>query len=81
MRIEDYTGISCGGDPFNYILSLLKSLAIDLNPEEIIKIILIKDKFPYDESTFFNIINHCNLVPVKVQYSNEKVSLIVTKKF
>ncbi|MCL4344978.1 MAG: hypothetical protein M1496_01260 [Candidatus Thermoplasmatota archaeon] len=52
MIEEDYRYISCGGDPFMYLKSAFKATKMELDPGQEIRILLSKDKFPYDRNIF-----------------------------
>ena len=49
MLEEDYRTVSCGGDPFNFLLSTIKSLAIEIGREDTVKLIIMEDKFKYTD--------------------------------
>ena len=46
MIVEDQRNVSCGGDPFNYLKSVMKGLSISLEPGQDAEILVMKDKFP-----------------------------------
>ncbi|MEM0139791.1 MAG: hypothetical protein QXZ44_04175 [Ferroplasma sp.] len=62
--------------PFNFLISNLKSIKIDNNAGESVKLVLMADKFPYDENTFVSILNYCRLNPVSVENKGGKINLI-----
>ena len=61
MLEEDYRYISCGGDPFLYLKSTFKATKLELEPGQEIRILLSKDKFPYEENIFQSLANQNKL--------------------
>ncbi|QRF76359.1 hypothetical protein Thermo_01880 [Thermoplasmatales archaeon] len=69
MFVEDQRNISCGGDPFNYLKSVLKGLYFDLSAGQDAKVLLLSEKFPYKKDIFDNLskISHLKLIEMKVE--------------
>lgn len=79
MITEDHRNITCGGDPFNYLKSVMKGLSIQLNPGQDAEIILSKDKFDYDQQTMEGLARTTKLVLVAVKRETDDIRLIVRK--
>lgn len=79
MITEDHRNITCGGDPFNYLKSLMKGLSIQLDPGQDAEIILSKDKFDYDQSTYEGLARTTKLLLVNVKKNEQEVKLLVRK--
>jgi len=75
----DYRNVSCGGDPFNFLMSSIKSIQIEINQSEIVKVIIIKDKFPYDNKTFEKIVNYSKLSLINIDRINNEIHLTLEK--
>jgi hypothetical protein len=75
----DYRNVSCGGDPFNFLMSSIKSIQIEIEHSDTVKVMLIKDKFPYDNKTFERIVNYCKLSIVDICRENNEIYLLLRK--
>ena len=79
MLVEDHRNISCGGDPFNYLKSALKGIYFQLDPGQDAQILLLKEKFPYDEEIFEGLARTSKLKLVNVDEKDGEVSVIVRR--
>ncbi len=52
MIVEDQRNVFCGGDPFNYLKSVMKGLSISLEPGQDAEILVLHEKFPYSREIF-----------------------------
>ncbi|MEM0132440.1 hypothetical protein [Acidiplasma sp.] len=78
MIIEDYRRITCGGDPFNYLIGSLKGLYLDTDSNVEVKLILDSNRFNYDIEKFIKILDYTgfNLLEYK---KNEDIELRIRK--
>ncbi len=76
MIIEDHRNISCGGDPFNYLKSVLKSLQFSLEPGQEAMVQILKEKFPYEERLFDAVGSTYSLKLVDFQEHGGEVDVI-----
>lgn len=79
MITEDHRNITCGGDPFNYLKSVMKGLSIQLNPGQDAEILLSKDKFDYDKPTMEGLARTTKLILVSMNKEDKDLKLIVRK--
>ncbi|MCL4328931.1 MAG: hypothetical protein M1151_01620 [Candidatus Thermoplasmatota archaeon] len=79
MLIEDHRNISCGGDPFNYLRSVMKGLSIQLDPGQDATVLLLSEKFPYDEPFFKSMSEAMKLNLVEMRSNGTEVSLHLRK--
>lgn len=79
MLIEDHRYVSCGGDPFNYIKSTLKGLFYQLEPGQDAEIMLLKEKFPYERSTFEGLARTSKLNLYDMKEEKEEVFIFVRR--
>lgn len=79
MIKEDHRNISCGGDPFNYLKSVLKGLNIQLDPGQDAEILVLKEKFPYSRGTYEGLAKTTKLSLVDVKESGPDVEIYVRK--
>lgn len=79
MIIEDHRNISCGGDPFSYLKSVMKGLNIQLDPGQDAEILLLREKFPYDSGTFEGLAKTTKLLLVGVEDGKQEVKLLLRK--
>jgi TusA-related sulfurtransferase len=79
MIVEDHRYISCGGDPFNYLKSVMKGLYFQLDPGQDANILIEKEKFPYTEDIFNGMANASKLKITKYEEKNGEISIIVRK--
>ncbi|WP_337860684.1 hypothetical protein [Ferroplasma sp.] len=79
MIIEDYRHVSCGGDPFNFLMSSIKSIQIDMKPDDTVKIMIMDDKYPYTDKTFLSIAKFCKLTLASIERTNGEVHLTMKK--
>ncbi len=80
MIIEDQRKITCGGDPFNYLLSTLKGIALDINRGDTVNLLLMADKFPYDVEKFKQILNFVKLDFVDLKKNKGELSIVFKKR-
>ncbi len=80
MIIEDQRKITCGGDPFNYLLSTLKGIALDINKGDTVNLLLMENKFPYDEEKFRQILNFVKLDLIDLKRNEGEIGIIFRKK-
>ncbi len=78
MIIEDYRRITCGGDPFNYLIGSLKGLYLDTDSNVEVKLILDSKRFNYSIEKFRKILDYTgfNLIEYK---KNEDIELRIRK--
>ncbi|MFG1519828.1 MAG: hypothetical protein AAE977_05075 [Thermoplasmataceae archaeon] len=79
MIVEDHRYISCGGDPFNYLKSVMKGLYFQLDPGQDANILIEKEKFPYTEDIFNGMANASKLKITKYEEKNGEISIILRK--
>lgn len=79
MITEDHRNVSCGGDPFNYLKSVMKGLNIQLDPGQDAEILVLKDKFPYDRETFEGLARTTKLSLVDIKETDSDFELYVRK--
>lgn len=79
MLIEDHRNISCGGDPFNYLKSVMKAVSIQLDQGQDAKILLLRDKFPYGRGTFEGLARTTGLTVQDVDNGEKEVTVVVRK--
>ncbi|BAB59682.1 TVG0528853 [Thermoplasma volcanium GSS1] len=79
MQIEDQRNITCGGDPFNYLKSTLKGLSFQLEPGQDVKLIVLKEKFPFDRSVYDGLARTSKFKLIDVQEENGEVSIILRR--
>ena len=79
MIKEDHRNVSCGGDPFNYLKSVLKGLNIQLDPGQEAEILVLKEKFPYSKGTYEGLARTTKLSLVDVRESGTDVQIYVRK--
>lgn len=79
MITEDHRNISCGGDPFNYLKSVMKGINIQLDPGQDAEIIVVKEKFPYDRNTLDGLARTTKLAITDIKVSEEDMHIFVRK--
>lgn len=79
MITEDHRNVSCGGDPFNYLKSVLKGLNIQLDPGQDAEVLVLKEKFPYDRVTFEGLARSTKLSLVEIKEEDTDIRLLVRK--
>ena len=76
MIEEDYRYVSCGGDPFTFIKSAIKSMKIELEPGEEGKILVMKEKFPYSKEIFQSLAVQNKMDLLDLLIDGEELSLM-----
>ncbi|MCL4421178.1 MAG: hypothetical protein M1477_05770 [Candidatus Thermoplasmatota archaeon] len=79
MIVEDQRNISCGGDPFNYLKSVMKGLSISLDPGQDAEILVMKDKFPYSRDIFESLARGTKLLLTDLRESADEFNIYVRK--
>ncbi|MGP6294378.1 hypothetical protein [Caldiplasma sukawensis] len=75
MIEEDYRFISCGGDPFTYLKSVFRSAKVELEEGQEMRILLMKDKFPYERNIFDAMAKQNCIKIEKFQYSGDELHI------
>ncbi len=79
MIQEDHRNVSCGGDPFNYLKSVLKGINIQLDPGQDAEVLVLKEKFPYSKDTYEGLARTTKLSLVDVKETDTDVQIFVRK--
>ncbi len=79
MIKEDHRNVSCGGDPFNYLKSVMKGLNIQLDPGQDAEILVLKEKFPYTRETFEGLARTTKLSLVDLREEGTDFQILVRK--
>lgn len=79
MIKEDHRNVSCGGDPFNYLKSVLKGLSIQLDPGQDAEVLVLKEKFPYTRDTYEGLARTTKLSLVDMKEDGPDIRLFVRK--
>ncbi|CAC12184.1 hypothetical protein [Thermoplasma acidophilum] len=79
MMVEDQRNITCGGDPFNYLKSTLKGLAFQLEPGQDVKVLLLKEKFPFGREVYEGLARTSKFKLVDLQENNGEIAVILRK--
>lgn len=79
MLVEDHRNISCGGDPFNYLKSVMKGLFYQLSPGQDAEILVNKDTFPYDSDVFKGLAQTSKLTFVDLKEQNGEFTITVRR--
>jgi hypothetical protein len=79
MLIEDYRHVSCGGDPFNFLMSSIKAAQISMEESDTIKIMVMEEKYPYTDKTFSKIANFCKLEVVSIVRASGELHITIKK--
>ncbi len=79
MITEDHRNVSCGGDPFNYLKSVLKGLNIQLEPGQDAEVLVLKEKFPYTRDIFEGLARSTKLSLVDLKEEGTDFRLLVRK--
>lgn len=79
MITEDHRNVSCGGDPFNYLKSVMKGINIQLDPGQDAEILVLKEKFPYERGTFEGLARTTRLSLVEIKEDGPDFKIYVRK--
>ncbi len=80
MIVEDHRKVSCGGDPFNYLKSVLKGLSFQLDPGQDAQVLLDREKFSYSREIFEGMGHVSRLKLVEIRETNEEIDLTFRKE-
>lgn len=81
MLEEDHRNITCGGDPFNYIKSVIKGLYFQLDPGQDARIMVLREKFPYERNVFESLAKNSKLKVVSFEEKDKELHIIVRRDF
>lgn len=79
MLIDDERSVSCGGDPFNFLKSVLKGIYIQLDPGQDAKILVTKEKYPYEKAIFEALATNAKLSLLDLIEDGEDFNILVRK--
>ena len=80
MIVEDHRRVSCGGDPFNYLKSVLKGLSFQLDPGQDAQVLLDREKFSYSRDIFEGMGRTSRLRLVEIKEMPEEIDLVFRKE-
>jgi len=81
MLEEDHRNITCGGDPFNYIKSVIKGIYFQLDPGQDARIMVLREKFPYERNVFESLARNSKLKVVSFEEKDKELHIIVRRDF
>lgn len=79
MLIDDERNVSCGGDPFNFLKSVMKGLAVQLDQGQDATVLVIREKFPYDRPIFEGLANNAKLSLIDLKEEGTDLSILLRK--
>ena len=79
MLEEDYRTVSCGGDPFNFLLSTMKSIGITMEGKETVKLMIMDDKFKYSDEIFKKMARYSKMEIENITRKNGEIHLFLSK--
>ncbi|WP_298278003.1 hypothetical protein [Ferroplasma sp.] len=79
MLEEDYRTVSCGGDPFNFLLSTMKSIGITIEENNIVKLMVMDDKFRYSDEIFKKMARYSKMEVESIVRENGEIYLFLRK--
>jgi hypothetical protein len=80
MLEEDYRTVSCGGDPFNFLLSAMKSIGITMEGETV-KLMIMDEKFKYPDEIFIKMARYSQMEIENITRENGEIHLLLSKKY
>ena len=79
MLEEDYRTVSCGGDPFNFLLSTMKSIGITIEENNIVKLMVMDYKFRYSDEIFKKMARYSKMEVESIVRENGEIYLFLRK--
>ena len=79
MLIDDERNVSCGGDPFNFLKSVMKGLYIQLDQGQDAKILVTREKYPYGKDIFAALASNAKLSLLDLVVDGDDFNIIVRK--
>ncbi|MEM0139888.1 MAG: hypothetical protein QXZ44_04670 [Ferroplasma sp.] len=79
MNTDDQRNVICGGDPDNYIKAYFKGLYFDLDDNDEIKILFLKEKFPFSREKFSDMAAHTKLSLTSYSENGTDIEIIIKK--
>ncbi|MHB1440020.1 MAG: hypothetical protein ACYCSO_09835 [Cuniculiplasma sp.] len=80
MIEEDYRYISCGGDPFTYLKSAFRAMKIELEPGQEGRMLLLKEKFPYEKNIFNSLASQNKMEISKFEEKDGELTVEMIRK-
>ncbi len=80
MLEEDYRTVSCGGDPFNFLLSTMKSIGITMEGETV-KLMIMDEKFKYSDEIFIKMARYSQMEIENITREKGEIHLLLSKKY
>ena len=81
MLEEDYRTVSCGGDPFNFLLSTMKSIGITMERYDTVKLMIMDEKFKYPDEIFKKMAGYSHMKIENIVRKNGEIHLLLNKKY
>ena len=79
MLEEDYRTVSCGGDPFNFLLSTIKSIGIEIESGNTVKLMIMEEKFKYTDEIFKKLAKYSKMELTNIARKNGEIHLFLSK--
>jgi hypothetical protein len=79
MLIDDERNVSCGGDPFNFLKSVMKGIFIQLDQGQDALVMIMKEKYPYDRGIFEALASNAKLEFLDLQVKGDEFHVLLRK--
>lgn len=79
MIIDDERNVSCGGDPITFMKGVMKGLYYQMDPGQDAKILILREKYPYERSIFEGIANSAKVRLVEMMDDGKEISLLIRR--
>ncbi len=79
MLIDDERNVSCGGDPFNFLKSVMKGLGVQLDPGQDAMVLVMKEKYPFKQEIFQGLAGTGKLRMVNLEETGDEFHITVRK--
>ncbi|MCL4335055.1 MAG: hypothetical protein M1402_03045 [Candidatus Thermoplasmatota archaeon] len=79
MIIDDERNVACGGDPVTFLKGVMKGLYFQLEPGQDAKILLLKEKYPFDIEVFRGIASSARVNLLEFKEESGEIELLIRR--
>lgn len=80
MIVDDERNVSCGGDPITFLKSVMKGLFYQMEPGQDAKILILKEKYPFEQPIFQGIANSAKVKLVNMDDDGTEIALLIRRE-
>lgn len=79
MIVDDERNVACGGDPVTFLKGVMKGLYFQLEPGQDAKILILREKYPFQREVFSGIASSARVNLMDVKENGGEIELVIRR--